>query len=47
MSHIDLFHLNTVVTQDNKMIPFPLTRPNRLRIARAFSDVPRVDISIE
>lgn len=29
------------------MISYPLTRPNRLRLARAFARVPRVDISIE
>jgi GNAT superfamily N-acetyltransferase len=29
------------------MQPYPLTRPNRLRLARAFAAVPRVDISIE
>lgn len=28
------------------MISFPLTRPNRLRLARAFAQVPHVDISI-
>lgn len=29
------------------MLPYPLTRANRLRLARAFARVPRVDISIE
>lgn len=29
------------------MLPYPLTRPNRLRLARAFAPIPRVDISIE
>jgi GNAT superfamily N-acetyltransferase len=29
------------------MLPFPLTRPNRLRLARAFAAVPRVDISVD
>jgi GNAT superfamily N-acetyltransferase len=29
------------------MQPYPLTRPNRLRLARAFANVPRVDISID
>ena len=29
------------------MIEFPLTRPNRVALARAFAPVPRVDISIE
>jgi GNAT superfamily N-acetyltransferase len=29
------------------MIPYPLTRPNRLRLARVFATVPHVDISID
>ncbi|MCC6612599.1 MAG: GNAT family N-acetyltransferase [Anaerolineae bacterium] len=29
------------------MLPYPLTRANRMRLARAFASLPRVDISIE
>ncbi|MCA9903028.1 MAG: GNAT family N-acetyltransferase [Anaerolineae bacterium] len=29
------------------MLPYPLTRPHRLRLAHAFAPIPRVDISIE
>lgn len=29
------------------MFPYPLTRPNRMKVARAFAFVPRVDISID
>jgi GNAT superfamily N-acetyltransferase len=33
--------------KEAKMIPYPLTRAHRLRLAQVFAQVPRVDISIE